>query len=91
MLCTLRGLVSPVSPHEVSGTVRRLVSDLSWVYLIKECSPKSLSPSLSSPWMREAAGTEKVRGRMEGGVQGSGDDGKADPVLIGLVRESSGF
>lgn len=41
--------------------------------------------------MREAVGTEKVRGRMEGGVQGSGDDGKADPVLIGLVRESSGF
>lgn len=40
---------------------------------------------------RACVGTVKVRGRMKGGVEGSGDDGKTDLILIVLVRESSGF
>lgn len=41
--------------------------------------------------MSETVGTLKAGGRMKGGVEGPGDRGKADPILIGLVRESSGF
>lgn len=43
------------------------------------------------PWMSETVMTVKAGGRMKGGVEDSWDHGKADPILIVLVRESSSF
>lgn len=41
--------------------------------------------------MSKTVGTVKAGGRMKGGAEGSWDRGEADPILIGVVRESSGF
>lgn len=83
----LRGLFSPVSPPEVldSGT-----SGTTSVTHAHACTVASASPCAYHEWV-SLWGTVKARGRMKGGVEGSGDHGKTDPLLIGLVRESSGF
>lgn len=80
-LC-LTGPLSPVSPPEVWG---------SGEFGHTHTHTVAYTPHSCLPWMSETTGTVKAGGRMKGGVEASRDHGEADPLLISLVRESSGF
>lgn len=91
-LC-LRVLFSPVSPPEVWD---RAVFGIRSVLGMQDHANahahiRSSIHLTLMPTMNETVMTVKAGGRMKGGVQDSWDHGKADPILIVLVRESSGF
>lgn len=66
-------------------------SDPLWARRIVYIHTRSSIHLTLMPAMNETVMTVKAGGRMKGGVQDSWDHGKADPILIVLVRESSGF